>query len=58
MSTSSDKDKKPTHPPEQKMGDTPVPPWEMPTPEEKAQARRAARLKRGDKRGGLSRKSG
>ena len=24
--------------PEQKMGDTPVPPWEMPTPEEKAQA--------------------
>ena len=25
--------------PEQKVGDTPVPPWEMPTPEEKAQAK-------------------
>jgi membrane-associated phospholipid phosphatase len=41
MSTSSDKDKKPkpTSPPEQKLGDTPVPPWEMPTSEEKAQAK-------------------
>jgi undecaprenyl-diphosphatase len=41
MGTSGDKDKKPqsTNPPEQKLGDTPVPPWEMPTPEEKAQAR-------------------
>ena len=41
MSTSSEKDKetKPTGPPEQKLGDTPVPPWEMPTPEEKAQAK-------------------
>jgi len=39
MGTPSDKDKKPTNPPEQKLGDTPVPPWEMPTPEEKAQAR-------------------
>lgn len=41
MSTSSDKDKKPrsTNPPEQKLGDTPVPPWGMPTPEEKAQAK-------------------
>jgi undecaprenyl-diphosphatase len=25
-------------PPEQKLGDTPVPPWEMPTPEEKKEA--------------------
>src|SRR5215207_9812814 len=41
MSTSTDKDKKPksTNSPEQKLGDTPVPPWEMPTPEEKAQAK-------------------
>src|SRR5687768_7813590 len=41
MSTSDDKEKKPkpTNPPQQKLGDTPVPPWEMPTPEEKEQAR-------------------
>lgn len=41
MSTSLDKEKKQqsADPPEQKLGDTPVPPWEMPTPEEKAQAR-------------------
>lgn len=41
MGTSNDKDKKPQskNPPEQKLGDTPVPPWEMPTPEEKAQAK-------------------
>lgn len=41
MSDSTDKDKKPksTRSPEQKLGDTPVPPWEMPTPEEKAQAK-------------------
>jgi undecaprenyl-diphosphatase len=41
MSTPSDRDKKPklSNPPEQKLGDTPVPPWEMPTPEEKAQAK-------------------
>lgn len=41
MGTPSDKDKKPkpANPPEQKLGDTPVPPWEMPTPEEKAQAK-------------------
>ena len=41
MSTSQDKDKKPksTTTPEQKLGDTPVPPWEMPTPEEKEQAK-------------------
>jgi len=41
MSTSTDKDKKPKskNAPEQKLGDTPVPPWEMPTPEEKAQAK-------------------
>jgi undecaprenyl-diphosphatase len=34
-----DKKAKPSDSPEQKLGDTPVPPWEMPTPEEKAQAR-------------------
>lgn len=41
MGISSDKDKKTksTNSPEQKLGDTPVPPWEMPTSEEKAQAR-------------------
>jgi len=35
----ADKEKKPKSPPEQELGDTPVPPWEMPTPEEKAQAK-------------------
>src|SRR5262245_61621434 len=37
----NDKDKKlkPTNLPEQKLGDTPVPPWEMPTTEEKAEAK-------------------
>lgn len=41
MCASSNKDKKPQskNPPEQKLGDTPVLPWEMPTPEEKAQAK-------------------
>jgi undecaprenyl-diphosphatase len=41
MGTKGDKDQKPdsTNPPEQTLGDTPVPPWEMPTPEEKAQAK-------------------
>ena len=44
MATSTEKNKKkkrkkPTNPPEQKLGDTPVAPWEMPTPEEKAQAK-------------------
>ena len=41
MGTSTEKDKKPksTNPPEQKLGDTPFPPWDMPTPEEKDQAR-------------------
>ena len=41
MGTSNDKEKKskPSNPPEQKLGDTPVPPWEMPTPEEKEQAK-------------------
>jgi undecaprenyl-diphosphatase len=34
-----DKQPKPSKTPEQKLGDTPVPPWEMPTPEEKAQAK-------------------
>jgi membrane-associated phospholipid phosphatase len=28
-----------TDPPEQKLGDTPIAPWEMPTPQEKAEAR-------------------
>src|SRR6266542_499958 len=39
MGTSDDKNKKQTNPPEQKLGDTPIPPWEMPTPEEKEQAK-------------------
>ncbi len=41
MATSTDKDKKTKSddPPEQKLGDTPVAPWEMPTPEEKEQAK-------------------
>src|SRR5688572_29345673 len=41
MGTSNEKEQKPksTNPPQQKLGDTPVPPWEMPTPEEKEQAR-------------------
>lgn len=41
MGTSSKKDKKSksTNPPEQKLGDTPVPPWEMPTSAEKEQAK-------------------
>ena len=41
MGTSPDKDKKPksTNPPEQKLGDTLVAPWDMPRPEEKAQAK-------------------
>src|SRR6266542_2437235 len=41
MATSTDKDKKTKsdNPPEQKLGDTPVAPWEMPTPEEKKQAK-------------------
>lgn len=43
MKSSSDK-KKPQNKasiPEQKLGDTPVPPWEMPTPEEKQEAKPA-----------------
>lgn len=41
MTTSDEKEQKPksTKLPEQKLGDTPVPPWEMPTPEEKEQAK-------------------
>jgi len=39
MGTPKNKKPKSTDPPEQKLGDTPVPPWEMPTPEEKAQAK-------------------
>ena len=40
-STNKNKKKKSDKPklPEQKLGDTPVAPWDMPTPEEKAQAR-------------------
>ena len=45
MDTSSKKDKqsKSANTPEQKLGDTPVLPWEMPTPAEKAQAKPAKR---------------
>lgn len=41
MASSNKKEEKPksTRLPEQKLGDTPVPPWEMPTPEEKEQAK-------------------
>jgi membrane-associated phospholipid phosphatase len=41
LSPSTDKDKKTRSddPPEQKLGDTPVAPWAMPTPEEKEQAK-------------------
>ncbi len=41
MTTPNNKDKKskPTDPPEQKLGDTPVTPWQMPTPEEKEEAK-------------------
>lgn len=41
MGDPADRDKNPKSPdtPEQKLGDTPVPPWDMPTPEEKAQAK-------------------
>src|SRR3954466_13829757 len=35
----ADKDPQPTKPPEQKLGDTPVVPWNMPTPAEKAEAK-------------------
>ena len=31
--------KRTKNPPEQRLGDTPVPPWDMPTPEEKEEAR-------------------
>ena len=43
MKPSSDKKKPPKKAsiPEQKLGDTPVPPWEMPTPEEKQEAKPA-----------------
>src|SRR5687768_7240025 len=53
MTTSDDKEQKPksTKLPEQKLGDTPVPPWEMPTPEEKEQAKPVKRaLKKAIKR--------
>jgi undecaprenyl-diphosphatase len=38
-SEKNEKESNPTKLPEQKLGDTPVPPWEMPTPEEKEQAK-------------------
>lgn len=38
-STDKLKKKRTKNPPEQKLGDTPVPPWEMPTPEEKEEAK-------------------
>jgi len=38
-SKKKDKEIKTTNPPEQKLGDTPVAPWDMPTPEEKEQAK-------------------
>src|SRR5512139_2970824 len=38
-STNKPKKNRTKNPPEQKLGDTPVPPWEMPTPEEKEDAR-------------------
>jgi len=40
MTESTDKTtkKQTKNPPEQKLGDTPVPPWKMPTPEEKEEA--------------------
>src|SRR4030095_8198938 len=34
----------PKSPPEQKLGDTPVAPWDMPTPKEKKQARPVRRV--------------
>jgi undecaprenyl-diphosphatase len=41
MTKSTDKPtkKRTPNPPEQKLGDTPVPPWEMPTPQEKKEAK-------------------
>jgi membrane-associated phospholipid phosphatase len=41
MTESTDKaaKKRSTNPPEQKLGDTPVPPWDMPTPDEKEDAK-------------------
>ena len=41
MGTPTDKDQKPksTNSPEQELGDTPVAPWKMPTPEEKKDAK-------------------
>lgn len=38
-STEKTTKKRTKNPPEQKLGDTPVPPWEMPTPEEKQEAK-------------------
>jgi undecaprenyl-diphosphatase len=46
QSSGSDKETKPTTPPEQKLGDTPVAPWDAPTPEEKAEAKPVRRALR------------
>jgi undecaprenyl-diphosphatase len=42
----ADKDPKSDRPPEQKLGDTPVVPWKMPTPEEKSDAKPVRRALR------------
>jgi undecaprenyl-diphosphatase len=39
MATKKKPNKKTKNPPEEKLGDTPVPPWQMPTPQEKKQAK-------------------
>src|SRR6266540_1852794 len=45
MSKSTDKEKKSqSDTPEQKVGDTTTPPWQMPTPEEKEQAKPVKRV--------------
>lgn len=39
MATKKKQTEEQKNPPEQQLGDTPVPPWQMPTPEEKKQAK-------------------
>lgn len=46
QASGSGKEPKPANPPEQKLGDTPVAPWNAPTPEEKAAARPVRRALR------------
>lgn len=46
QSAATDKEPQPTKPPEQKLGDTPVAPWNMPTPEEKAEVKPVRRALR------------